>query len=374
MAIANTRIMAGKGYAPPASHLRYNVWKMRGVQRGMGTNKLDWIGDKEKFALIGLSVHLNVGISRLDFPGGLVALPDAAFQLPDHWREWLGSARIENVQHCNLFLLAKMPSEVPVMLNAESQFLETRVGHWFMGLTLASKFTAFDEPFLVSGGWTSGEIDVRTFNALDLPLGAIVADQEGIGANHLNEAARIGKSLEAFNQESWQEDSWRLLRCLAIYQDARREPDMAERIHQFTRCIEGLIVPEQGRMRRQFVSRTELFVGPQHHDLMGELYRARSNFEHLHEHQYLAQFDRETRIRLAELEAVSEWIARSCLTRILLDPALTARFRNVDALNKFWAKPQDERRAIWGATVDPRAMLADFNFQHVTNERLGARR
>lgn len=338
----------------------------------MSTHKLEWIKDNEKFALIGLNVHLSAGMGRVDFPGGLIALPDAAFELPDHWREWLGSTRIENMQHCNLFLLVKMPSEEPVVLDAESQFLKTRAGNWFMGMTLVSKFTAFEEPFLVSGGRTDGEINVRSFGALDRPLGAIVADQDSIGADRLKEAARIGKSLEVFNQGPWCGDSWRLLRCLAIYRDARCELDMAERIHQFTRCIEGLILPEQGKTRRQFMSRTELFIGPRHHELMGELYDARSDFEHLHEHRYLAQFDRKTRIRLAELEAVSEWIARFCLARILLDRNLTGWFGNVDALNKFWAKPQDKRRAIWGTVVDPRAMLDGFNFDHVTDNELGA--
>ncbi len=160
---------------------------------------------------------------------------------------------------------------------------------------------------------------------------------------------------------------------MSIYLDARADTDIPNRIHQFTRCIEGLIVPDPGKTRKQFVSRTELFIGPRYHRLMGDIYDARSHFEHLHEDRYLKQFDRQTRIRLAELEAVSEWIARTCLTRILLKPVLRGYFSNVDGLNQFWTKPEEERRAIWGEPVDPRAMLDGFDLERIRDEELGAR-
>jgi hypothetical protein len=42
-------------------------------------------------------------------------------------------------------------------------------------------------------------------------------------------------------------------------------------LHQYCRCIEGLILPDPGNTKKQFRSRTELFIGPKHHVLMGEL-------------------------------------------------------------------------------------------------------
>jgi hypothetical protein len=72
------------------------------------------------------------------------------------------------------------------------------------------------------------------------------------------------------------------------------------RLHQFCRCIDGLILSEPGQGRNQFKSRTELFVGSRHHSLMGEIYAIRSDVEHLHEHKYLEVFDRPTRLDLAK--------------------------------------------------------------------------
>jgi len=63
-----------------------------------------------------------------------------------------------------------------------------------------------------------------------------------------------------------------LFRVLHLYQETRTTADILERVHQYSRCIDGLILPKIGQTRRQFKSKTELFIGPYHHDLMGEIY------------------------------------------------------------------------------------------------------
>lgn len=339
----------------------------------METLNLDWIEEDEKFALIGLRVSVDPDLDHLDLPGGLSAFSRPVFVLPDDWRERLGTLRVGEIEAASLCLVARMPSQKPSIFDAENLILKERVGYWLMGLRLKGKFTAIGKPFIIQGSRTNGELELRNFSTVDPPLGGIVEDRAAIGADHLREAAQLAATLESFATRPSHADHWRLVRCLSIYLDARADNDIPNRIHQFTRCIEGLIVPETGKTRKQFMSRTELFVGPRYHDLMGELYDVRSHFEHLHEDRYLKQFDRPTRIRLAELEAVSEWIARSCLARILLNPALKGYFGNVDALNQFWTKPEAERRAIWGEPVDPCAMLDGFNFESIRDEELGAR-
>src|SRR5690606_23609678 len=135
-----------------------------------------WIEDGEKFALIGMGVQIAGDFGRLDLPGGLMALPNAAFELPEHWREWLGTIRVEDVQGCSLFLIAKMPSAQPGILDGENQTLQARVGHWFTGLILERNFTPYEAPFLADGGRAAGEIDVRSFGPIDPPARAIVMD------------------------------------------------------------------------------------------------------------------------------------------------------------------------------------------------------
>ena len=334
-------------------------------------NGSDWIEDGEKFALIGLDFNIADDFTRFDLPNGLTVLPNAGFEFPEHWQEWLGTLRTEDIEACRLFLLAKVASKSPGVLDAENQQLRGAVGDWFTGLTLARKFGTTDAAFLITGSRINGEIDVRQFQPIDPPLASIVWDDAPISPGDLHRAYSIAKGLAGLRQSIGVE-MWRLHRCMNLYQEARCRRDVLERIHQFTRCIEGLIAPRQGETLKQFKSRTELFVGPSHHGLMGELYGIRSDVEHLHENRHLERFDRQRRIRLAELEAVSEWVARSCLARILLTPALATRFGSADALGQFWIKPANERQAVWGDPVDPLAMLNGFNFDHVSDSELGA--
>jgi hypothetical protein len=353
------------------------------VQNGdTGLGDFDWIREGEKFALIGLNIRVAKDFGRLELPDGLIALPSLSFDLPEYWREWIGTIRVEEVRACTLFLVATSPSTQPNILDGESTKLRGRVWHWFTGLVLERSFSLHEESFIADGSREGGKIDVQTFGRIDPAVAAIVMDRNPITTEQVSRAALIGKRLATY-AGSWQNKDWRLLRCLEIYRRARNDSDVLDRIHQFTRCIEGLIAPmKMGDIKpdgkrnnqtttSQFKTRTELFVGSSHHSLMGQLYEVRGEIEHLHEYRHLQARDRATRERLAKLEAIAESIARTCLVRIILDPALTAHFGSVAALGDFWSKSDTERRALWGEPIDPKEPLKGFNFSHVSESELG---
>ena len=102
-----------------------------------------------------------------------------------------------------------------------------------------------------------------------------------------------------------------------VYTEARTNREIVDRLHQYSRCIDGLILPDAGKTKQQFRSRTELFIGSGHHDLMGEIYDVRSAVEHLHENRYLEGFDRATRLDLLKKEAIIEHVSRTALARII---------------------------------------------------------
>lgn len=196
----------------------------------------DWITNGEKFALMGLEVQLDRDVSHFNIPGGLTVLHDADFDLPEHWREWLDSLRAEDVASCNLFLLAKSPSDRPEVLDGENQRLSAVVGDWFMGLMLETDFATSDALFIASGSRKDGEVDVREFGPIAPPMPSVVFSRSPISADQLRRAARFGESLK-LARELGGKGNWRILRCLAIYREARCEGNILDRIHQFTRCI-----------------------------------------------------------------------------------------------------------------------------------------
>jgi hypothetical protein len=113
-------------------------------------------------------------------------------------------------------------------------------------------------------------------------------------------------------------------------------PEILDRLHQYCRCIDGLILPDAGRTTRQFKGKTELFIGTGHHDLMGDIYDVRSAVEHLHEYKYLETFDRAVRLDLVKKEAITGHVARTAISHVLGNDALWPHFTNTAALAAFW--------------------------------------
>jgi hypothetical protein len=167
--------------------------------------------------------------------------------------------------------------------------------------------------------------------------------------------------------------AWRIFRALSVYIAARTATQLLDRLHQYCRCIDGLILSEPGHGSSQFKSRTELFIGPYHHDMMGKIYAIRSDVEHLHEHRYLESFDRAVRPELVRQEAIVEHIARNALAHVLRNKVLWPHFGNTAALALFWKRDPADRRQLWDA---PPTNLADaltgFDPNDISDRDLGA--
>jgi hypothetical protein len=332
-----------------------------------------WIEDGEKYGLVGLDVNLKGVVAPEQVTPNLWALSDASFNVPVHWKEWLGSVRAEEVEACNLFLLSKGISSVPEILDAENKKLQQNAWTFYVGLLLSSTFAPVHRPVLLTGSRRGGEIDIRQQQDLDSPIPSVIRPYPPVVPADVRHAAHLGENLEALAVAPIAGKHWRLFRTLHIYTTARTTPEIVDRIHQYCRCIDGLIVPEIGKTKQQFKSRTELFVGPGYHDLMGELYDIRSAVEHLHEYRYLEKFDRTIRLELVKNEAIVEHIARTTLARVIGDAKLWPHFANTTALERFWALNAQERRAIWGNPLDPKAAVVDFDPDFINDGELGAK-
>lgn len=331
-----------------------------------------WIDDSEKYALVGLAVEFDGSPQPGKLTANLSVLTEATFSLPVHWREWLGSIRADEVGDCNLFLLSKMASATPGVLDAENQKLQQRVWNFYIGLLLASRLAPAHSPIMVTGSCRNGEIDVRQKQDFDFPIPCPFRPYPPVMPGDIHLAAHLGENLGTIATAQVAGGHWRLFRTLSVYTDARVIPEVLDRIHQYCRCIDGLILPAVGKTQQHFKSRTELFIGPRHHELMGELYDVRSAVEHLHENKYLEHFDRTVRLDLLRKEAIAEYIARKALARVIANSALWPHFGNTPALEKFWTLPPTERKSIWGDSIDPLASVAHFNPQFIHNGLLGS--
>jgi hypothetical protein len=329
-----------------------------------------WINDGEKFGLVSLSVKLDGDIAPRMLTRHFLALT-TTFAIPPLWRDWLGSIRADELDDCNLFLLSKLPSLTPGVHDAENHTLRQRVWNFYVGLLLASTFSPAHKPVMLTGARQNGDINIREQTDLDCPVPSLFRFYPPVVAADIRRAAQLAENMEALAAAFPAPKCWRLNRVLHLYTEARSSPDPLERIHQYCRCIEGLILPTTGQTKRQFKSRTELFIGPRHHDLMDELYDLRSAVEHLHENRYLESFDREIRLDLVQKEAIAEHIARTALARIIGCKPLWSRFANTSALAQFWGLTGTDRQLIWGDPIDPLDALADYDPKYIPDGHLG---
>jgi len=331
-----------------------------------------WIRDGQKYALITLGVNVSPDIPTGAITENLSLLTSNALQFPQDWRAWLGSIRVEQLETSNLFIVSVRDSRTPAILDGENDVLRDHVWKFYCGLILASHFTPAEEPALFTGACRNGEIDIRSVANLDLPAPRLFHSYPEIVRQEIVLAGQLGENLIELEQAHIAGGRWRLFHALDIYIKARSRTDILDRIHQYCRCIDGLILPEPGRTKQQFKSRTELFIGPRHHELVGQIYDIRSAVEHLHENRYLEQFDRGTRLDLVMKEAFIEYVARNALARTLSNREIWLHFVNVEALTRFWALSANDQRQIWGDQIDPMNALAEFNPGEIHNGVLGA--
>jgi hypothetical protein len=316
-------------------------------------NSISWIDDGEKYALISLNVKTEGNISNGIIAPCLWVVTDTRFQFPSLWREWLGTIRSQEVERSNLFLLSKIRSQQLGILDGENQTLQHNVILFYAGLLLANRFSTSHEPVMLTGSCSKSEVDVRQKNDFDIPVSCISRGYPALTATDIETGARLAGKIAQIEASFRGSGDWRFLRVLRLYQESRTTADILERVHQYSRCIDGLILPKAGETKRQFKSRTELFIGPKHHDLMGEIYDVRSDVEHLHENRYLGKFDREVRLDLLKKEMIVENIARTSIAHIIENPALWPYFENTTSLDAFWTLPAANRKAIWGEPIDP---------------------
>ena len=257
----------------------------------------DWIDDGEKYALVGLSVKTADGLPHGKIGPQLWALSQSRLEFPDEWIKWLGSIRAKNVADSDLLLLTKQQSQQPDILDGENQQLQHLVGLFYVGLLLSSAFATSHKPIILTGSRRDDEIGIRRVGDFEAPTPREFRPYPEITTRALEDGARLGLKIQEMEQTRGR---WRFFRVLHLYQETRAVSDLLERIHQYTRCVDGLILPDPGRTKQQFKSRTELFIGPRHHDLMGEIYDVRSAVEHLHINRYLEKFNRKVRLDLLQ--------------------------------------------------------------------------
>jgi len=177
-------------------------------------NFSNWINDGDKYAIVALGVKVEGKIPSGPVSPNLSVLADMKFDIPQHWHEWLGSIRAEEVEDCNLFLPSKTPSLRPDVLDAENSRLQQLAWNFYVGLLLASTFAPAHRPVMLMGARRDGEIDLRQQQDFDSAIASIRRPYPPVVLSDIELAAELAENLDAIVRARLPGGHWRLFRTL----------------------------------------------------------------------------------------------------------------------------------------------------------------
>ena len=275
-----------------------------------------------------------------------------------NWEEWLGSSRLGRLNQANLVLLAEEPSEDYGSLDDVHERLARDLSRLFYMLHLHVGIEIVDRWDLVCGTSWFGVPQIvepdkmsEFYRSFYRSSGCVATP---ITNDWLEDSVVLREGFSALQTDKTK--FRRVLRGLTVLLKGLREPIGQDRIHQFVRSLEALILPDKGSTRRQFMDRCQTFARPGNatRDVLREAFDARSDTEHLNPwHETFRHHPPDDREDAGwQRTRQVEQLAWDSYSRLLRDPDLRAYFRTDDDITAFWRLENHQRREIWGAPLD----------------------
>lgn len=307
--------------------------------------------------LVNAAVDRDLRERVLNLPENVSAIFGPPFEIEAHWREWLGSVRVENLAQTSLALLAHTQSNHPEILDGENEALLKTTSSIFYGLLMAEVFH-HDSGLLLSGANTEGVISVRQVIDLEPHIRPNGVHVRRISEIALQRAVNIGAGLRATHLPA--PHYARLQSGFRAWLRGVREYYGGDRLHQFVRSVEAIVKPEIGRSEALFIHRCQIFAGSSDaaRQTLRELYQLRSQTEHMNTIDIvLANYDPAHREIIGSQRAYqSQLLANSVYERIVTTPRLQAFFDSDAHIDDFWRLPMHEQQATWGMPINLEAL------------------
>lgn len=319
----------------------------------------------EKFACIGLYVpFLSARIPKY-VDSDLTLFGKQEAWIEDHWKEWLGSLRVKNVNGANLFIVAHAPSDKPDIIDAEHDDLMSKALAMFSGLVLTDvKLTA---PAYLKGSYYKGKTEIRQF--VEAIAHVRVEDHPWTVLHdaRLQNAVDVRNGLLSLSGRPT--EFLRFKRGLRSVSQALQAEVVDERAFYFARALEALHVSKKGEGRGDFVSKCAMISGstPRYTEFFGDLYDTRNNYVHANDFHQLLKAGEDlasANARLATEAIDAQLLVLEIYRTILCDPKLLDQFKDDDSSSALWASEWSTSittEAIRAARIDEVEALANHS-------------
>ena len=294
----------------------------------------------------------------IDLGDGIWVLFEPPFEFNNHWKEWLGSVRVEHLSRANFVILAHQASDTPGVADNENEQLKSKCFGVWCALCLADVFH-HEGGLILSGANVDGGINIRQVSQLEPFYRPSGVSTTIIDESLIRRAATIATGIRAVHPGG---HSSRLNRGFRAWRQGIMEYYGDSRLHQFVRSVEAVVKPDIGASTRQFIHRCQVFAGNSvaNKELYGELYDLRGLAEHLHlfDERFKAYPKNEHDTIALRRAYQAQVLASHVYERIFSTPNLQTIFGLDDSIDKFWKEDWAHQTAAWGSRIDLEAVAA----------------
>ncbi len=198
-------------------------------------------------------------------------------------------------------------------------------------------------PKLLTGFKEDNVATFKTIGQYEQPKSLVGMSRDTIDQNRIELTYLLYKSINKIFNEQRIKD--RIKWSLNCFINGLTDGHIYEKYRNYVRTIEAFILPEIGKTKSNFKSRTEIFVGPDKHELMGSIYDIRSSIEHLKNplNNITGETNKEKYIKFVKYGNTVEYIARYCLNNYLLKEKLWGVFESDENIQEYWKKSDKEK-------------------------------
>jgi hypothetical protein len=310
--------------------------------------------NQAKFALLTFnSVYTDLPHNAFRLSDGTWVMPGVPVADLGIWTEWIGSIRMERLGQANLVLFLEEASSNPEILDGVHQRLAKDLSLLFYMLHLRPGVEIADGADLLCGSSQNGVPGIRQMSQMPAFYQSKGWTRAPITQAWLENNLTLRAGVTAMDADTTK--FRRLIRGLNTLFNGLKETGQ-DRLHQFVRSLEALILPDIGRTEKQFAHRCQTFAraGDDTRALLVEAFAMRSDTEHLNPWDEAVRSyppDQQEDVCWHRTRQI-EHLACDAYSRLLRDAALRKHFETEATIAAFWKLPDDQRRAIWGKPLD----------------------
>lgn len=322
------------------------------------------IPDDCKFSMLAIhSVRADISKDGIILPDGTLVLTSIPLEIDVRWKEWLGSTTVKQLGGCNVVFLRIATTgwsadSLPIMDEVNEQ-LGRELHSLFAALRLLGQIE-YDGAFQFDGYLKDGQSDLRSYSKLEQYRNTGGYFPWLIREADLRNAFEVHQGRTELARRYPDGARWRVWRGYHALNTGLQSTYGSDRLHNFIRALEALILPEPGKTEKQFVARCLTFGAPKSKEAtvrtaLQEAYRMRSDVEHVHEwdRSLVAVYGATdcsdiALLRTRQMEMLACW----AYTQIFSNPLLQSHFDTDTTIDAFWRLPETDIRAAFGASCD----------------------